>query len=455
MEMGKTGDMDINFSDDMVFPDSWAMKSGRRLSSLGDDIQFWMKKPNKNGDVQIPSDNVILVGDDPKKLGFKVEFANPSLISLSSQSESDQIVIKFGKDFVLNDKNGNSLVFDAGENGGDSIDFGVPVQTQVDDQNEGNQMLQGLASTLKVLTLIVIIGQLAVSFITGSGLEHFYSLINSQQSIAYLAVLSVNNPGPVNYYLDAMHSVGTLSPFAQADWESNWDFQWTKAQSLRVVFARLGMDRVFVHVLGNLCVFAIIFVSLQFAIFLLSFFTDMPRVDKLYQFLKMRSSFKPVAITIVLLLYTHFLFGSLLNTENESLLRLSSNWGFNGNLNFSDQFTILLGYAFYLMLVVFPFLVAYTLLKRTSLPHMTNERRIEFLHTYQCLFEPFKHQNLGVHSFLLATLARKTLFVLVAFYFWKPHQVLFQIVANILLSFTFCIYLTQMTPFRDRAMNRI
>lgn len=60
---------------------------------------------------------------------MKLDFKNPELISMSSQSDSDQIIIKFEKTLVLNDVNGNSLVFDDGSNKADSIDFGLPVQT--------------------------------------------------------------------------------------------------------------------------------------------------------------------------------------------------------------------------------------------------------------------------------------------------------------------------------------
>jgi len=156
MEFGKRGEMDINFSDDMVFPEEWTT-SRRRLQQQDLPVKFYIKQPNKNSEVLIPSDQVEMVGVDPKKLGFKVNFSNPSLVSLSSQSEADNIIIKFDKSFVLNDVHGNSLVFDSGENGGDSIDFPVPIQTQVDDENPSNVGLERMASFLKVLTLIFMV----------------------------------------------------------------------------------------------------------------------------------------------------------------------------------------------------------------------------------------------------------------------------------------------------------
>jgi len=72
-------------------------------------------------------DQLILTGLDPKKLSIKLDFKKPELVSMSSQSESDQIIIKWRKDFVLNDVNGNSLVLDDGLNTDDSVDVSLPI----------------------------------------------------------------------------------------------------------------------------------------------------------------------------------------------------------------------------------------------------------------------------------------------------------------------------------------
>jgi len=41
------------------------------------------------------------------------------------------MTIKFDKAFVLNDKEGNSLVFDDGTTLEDSVDMTIPLQTQI------------------------------------------------------------------------------------------------------------------------------------------------------------------------------------------------------------------------------------------------------------------------------------------------------------------------------------
>jgi len=66
-------------------------------------------------------------GLEPTKISLKLGFANPAAMSMSSQTDSDTLVIKFDKNLVLNDVDGNSLVFDSGTTNDGSIDFGVPI----------------------------------------------------------------------------------------------------------------------------------------------------------------------------------------------------------------------------------------------------------------------------------------------------------------------------------------
>ena len=64
----------------------------------------------------------------PNALNIKIMFDDPSLISMSSQSQTDELVLGFSKDLVLIDKNGRSVVLDAGSSGdGDSIDLTIPI----------------------------------------------------------------------------------------------------------------------------------------------------------------------------------------------------------------------------------------------------------------------------------------------------------------------------------------
>lgn len=50
-----------------------------------------------------------------KVVQFKILFDNPAFISLGSQTDLDQMVLTFDKNFTLNDVHGNSLVMDMGD----------------------------------------------------------------------------------------------------------------------------------------------------------------------------------------------------------------------------------------------------------------------------------------------------------------------------------------------------
>ena len=60
---------------------------------------------------------------DPTRIKLKLEWANPSIISLSSQNELDNLVIKWPDNLILTDVDGNSLVMDDAEESQDGGTF--------------------------------------------------------------------------------------------------------------------------------------------------------------------------------------------------------------------------------------------------------------------------------------------------------------------------------------------
>jgi len=83
-----------------------------------------------------------MTGLEPTRLVVKIGFDNPSAVSLSSQTDQDGLIMKFDTTLVLNDVNGNSLVFDDGEKTDDSIDFTIPIQPQLDEENPATDNLE-------------------------------------------------------------------------------------------------------------------------------------------------------------------------------------------------------------------------------------------------------------------------------------------------------------------------
>ena len=90
-------------------------------------------------------------------------------------------------------------------------------------------------------------------------------------------------------------------------------------------------------------------------------FTKSRIINKLYKFFSLDGPLRPVLILFFLEAYLDLLIGGLINTENSYLFDVAANWGPNGLLTFSDQFTVIFGYFFYIGCIVFPFIVFYAL----------------------------------------------------------------------------------------------
>ena len=116
---------------------------------------------------------------DPKKLETKIKFKNPSTVSLSSQNEQDELIVKFDNSLVINDVDGNSLVFDNGEPSEDSINFNIPVQPQIDKESTEIQNLEGAAGGVEATGALLTFIQFFLTYMLNSSLGFFFGLINS------------------------------------------------------------------------------------------------------------------------------------------------------------------------------------------------------------------------------------------------------------------------------------
>ena len=99
-------------------------------------INIFIVRAGTQQELKVPDDQVLVKSITSKKLELKVLFNNPALISMSAQSELDNLVIKFSKDLILNDIYGNSLVLDEGASREGSIEVPIPIQPQVSESSE-------------------------------------------------------------------------------------------------------------------------------------------------------------------------------------------------------------------------------------------------------------------------------------------------------------------------------
>jgi len=98
------------------------------------------------------------------------------------------------------------------------------------------------------------IAQFAMTYTLNTGMNFFWSLINSQQNMAYLPIMNVQHPGHVNFYLETLVEIATFDPIP-VDIVYDWglfDFQWTSVEPSREAFTRIGLDRIYVMTLGSM-----------------------------------------------------------------------------------------------------------------------------------------------------------------------------------------------------------
>ena len=154
----------------------------------------------------------------------------------------------------------------------------------------------------------------------------------------------------------------------------------------------------------------------------------------------------------MIITYLPLLVGALVNTENDYLLRIRANWGRSGHLNSDDQFSILMGNTVYLILVLLPFAVSYLIWRKKGLLYLSNNQRKVFEKRWGLLFISFRPGHL---YFYLVLIARKSIFVIIAFYYHETQFTFFQIASNLNLSLWFCNYVAAYKPFKSAQMNRI
>jgi hypothetical protein len=82
---------------------------------------------------------------------------------------------------------------------------------------------------------------------------------------------------------------------------------------------------------------------------------------KLYRKVATETPVRVIFIVFFLETYIDLFLGGLINSENDYLFEVAANWGPNGYLSFSDQFTVILGNVIYFGCILFPFFVVWLL----------------------------------------------------------------------------------------------
>lgn len=181
-----------------------------------------------------------------------------------------------------------------------------------------------------------------------------------------MPLMRVNAPGQVSYYLDKLILICTFDPIPVDilyELMPFWNFNYVDFQNDKEVFPRIGLeDRNMISVLGSKIFFIIVYVITQALHHIIRPFKNTHKYfNKLLKYIRKDMLYRTVIIIFFLEAYLNLLLGGLLNTENDYLFDDPANWGFNGELTTSDQFSILLGNLIYISTQLFPFVVMFLL----------------------------------------------------------------------------------------------
>lgn len=134
---------------------------------------------------------------------------------------------------------------------------------------------------------------------------------------------------------------------------------------------------------------------------------------------------RPILVLFFLETYLDLLVGGLINRENDYLFDIPKNWGPGGNLEFGDQFTVILGYVFFFLCLLFPFFMIWILYKRHLRIWMTVSEERSFNTNYECFWEEFKPSLPLFGNYYLLFICRRITLALICYNLWEEQYTMF------------------------------
>lgn len=175
----------------------------------------------------------------------------------------------------------------------------------------------------------------------------------------------------------------------------------------------------------------------------------------IYKKTKLTGSIMMISFSFLFAAYIDLLIGALINTENDYLYDSPSNWGINGDLNYSDQMTVLLGTTFNFILTLFPLFVLYLVITHKNLSMQHGMHLARFEKRWGMLIADDRTDVPVYLHYALAFIIKRTVFVYVCFYLYEPKFILIQIIVVIYLSLIFSCYLIEVRPHKNKFTNNV
>ena len=120
-----------------------------------------------------------------------------------------------------------------------------------------------------------------------------------------MPLLTVSNPGHVNFYMNSLIKVGSFDPIPLGEFYDLEliEFKWIAISPTRSNFNRLGLDRNFIFTLGTSVIALISFGISQAVTWGLGQFTENYRIRKIYNYFKLDGPARVFLIIFVLEMY--------------------------------------------------------------------------------------------------------------------------------------------------------
>lgn len=160
---------------------------------------------------EVEEDSQIITSIGPRGIKVKINFRDPSAISLSDQSYNDEL--KIGLNTPLYGTNGLLMSTDkigANEQGIPEPRFDI--QPMVDENSPEQKTLDASQDSIFNLGMLMILLQFVVTYYAQTSVTFFWDLINSQINYCYLPLLRVNPPGQIGYYFKTLLLIVTMDP---------------------------------------------------------------------------------------------------------------------------------------------------------------------------------------------------------------------------------------------------
>jgi hypothetical protein len=118
--------------------------------------------------------------------------------------------------------------------------------------------------------------------------------------------------------------------------------------------------------------------------------------------------------------YIDLLISAFINTENEYLFDIPGNFGLDGNLNYSDQFTVLFGYFFYFLLLSFPMLVIILVRSHKRESFKSDMHFCRFEKAWGLLISRERTDVPFYMHYCFVFIMKRTIFAWIGFYLYEP-----------------------------------